>query len=70
MFALLLRNDVVFSVFLSVAPLVYLVDVPVELGPPSLLSRTRTAGLPAPLAEIPFRHEMAVYGVHALPVAW
>jgi hypothetical protein len=26
---------------------VYLVDVPEELGPPSMLSRTRTAGLPA-----------------------
>jgi hypothetical protein len=26
---------------------VYLVDVPVELGPPSMLSRTRTTGLPA-----------------------
>jgi hypothetical protein len=26
---------------------VYLVDVPGELGPPSMLSRTRTAGLPA-----------------------
>lgn len=26
---------------------VYLVDVPAELGPPSMLSRTRTAGLPA-----------------------
>jgi hypothetical protein len=26
---------------------VYLVDVPAELGPPGMLSRTRTAGLPA-----------------------
>jgi hypothetical protein len=26
---------------------VYLVDVPAELGPPSMLSRTRTTGLPA-----------------------
>jgi hypothetical protein len=26
---------------------IYLVEVPVELGPPSMLSRTRTTGLPA-----------------------
>jgi hypothetical protein len=26
---------------------VYLVDVPAELGPPAMLSRTRTTGLPA-----------------------
>ena len=41
-----------------------------QVAYPALLRRFPTLRVAAPLAEIPFRHEMSVYGVHALPVAW
>ncbi|HTJ70953.1 MAG TPA: cytochrome P450 [Actinospica sp.] len=36
----------------------------------TLARRLPTPRLAVPLAEIPFRHDMAIYGTHALPVAW
>ena len=36
----------------------------------TLLRRIPTLQLAVPLAEIPFRHETFVYGVHKLPVKW
>ncbi|MDT7643839.1 MAG: hypothetical protein QOC75_839 [Pseudonocardiales bacterium] len=41
-----------------------------QVAYPALLRRLPTLRVAAPLEEIAFRDEMAVYGVHALPVAW
>lgn len=41
-----------------------------QLAYPALLRRFPGLRLDRPLAEIPFRDEMLVYGVHALPVSW
>ena len=35
-----------------------------------LLDRLPGLRLAVPFEEVPFRHEMLVYGVHSLPVAW
>jgi hypothetical protein len=36
----------------------------------TLYRRIPTMRLAAPLEEITFKHDMAVYGVHELPVTW
>jgi cytochrome P450 len=36
----------------------------------SIVTRIPTLRLAVPIGEISFRHEMSVYGVHALPVSW
>ncbi|GAB2838179.1 cytochrome P450 [Streptomyces daliensis] len=41
-----------------------------QLAYPTLLRRFPGLRLARPLDEIPFRDDMAVYGVHELPVAW
>ncbi|OON80871.1 cytochrome P450 [Streptomyces tsukubensis] len=47
-----------------------LARVELQLAYPALLRRFPGLRLDVPLEEIPFRTEMAVYGVHSLPVAW
>jgi cytochrome P450 len=37
---------------------------------PALLRRLPGLRLAVPFEELPFRHDMLVYGVHRLPVAW
>jgi cytochrome P450 len=41
-----------------------------QVAYPALLRRFPTLRVAAALEQIPFRDEMAVYGVHALPVTW
>jgi cytochrome P450 len=41
-----------------------------QVAYPALLRRFPGLRLDRPLADIPFRDDMAVYGVHELPVAW
>ncbi|TDU87845.1 hypothetical protein EV138_1377 [Kribbella voronezhensis] len=36
----------------------------------TLYRRIPTLALAVPLDEVPFKHDMAIYGVHALPVTW
>lgn len=36
----------------------------------TLYRRIPTLALAVPLESVPFKHEMAIYGVHALPVTW
>ncbi|MER7972658.1 MULTISPECIES: cytochrome P450 [unclassified Streptomyces] len=47
-----------------------LARVELQLAYPALLRRFPGLRLDRPLTEIPFRTDMAVYGVHELPVAW
>lgn len=47
-----------------------LARVELQLAYPALLRRLPGLRLDRPLDEIPFRTDMAVYGVHELPVAW
>ncbi|MFD7091920.1 cytochrome P450 [Streptomyces sp. NPDC059896] len=41
-----------------------------EIALPALLRRLPELRLAVPAEELRFRHEMATYGVHELPVAW
>ncbi|MFF4696595.1 cytochrome P450 [Streptomyces chattanoogensis] len=41
-----------------------------EIAIETLLRRLPDLRLDVPFEEIPFRHDMGIYGVHALPVAW
>ena len=36
----------------------------------ALARRIPTLRIAVPLGEVPFRHDMAIYGAHALPVEW
>jgi cytochrome P450 len=36
----------------------------------TLYKRIPTLALAVPVDELPFKHDMAIYGVHALPVTW
>ncbi|MBP2476639.1 cytochrome P450 [Crossiella equi] len=47
-----------------------LARIEIQLALTSLFQRFPGLALAAPLHEIPFRTEMAVYGVHRLPVRW
>ncbi|WP_328316001.1 cytochrome P450 [Streptomyces sp. NBC_00388] len=47
-----------------------LARIELQLAYPALLRRLPGLRLDRPLEEIPFRTDMAVYGVHELPVAW
>jgi hypothetical protein len=40
------------------------------IGFTHLLKRLPNLRLAVPAAEVPLRGDMAIYGVHALPVAW
>lgn len=47
-----------------------LVRVELQEALPALLRRLPDLRLAVPLEEVRFRHDMVVYGVHELPVAW
>ncbi|MGV9382769.1 cytochrome P450 [Nonomuraea sp. NPDC003707] len=47
-----------------------LARVELQVALPTLLCRLPTLRLAAPVEELKFRHDMAVYGIHELPVAW
>lgn len=47
-----------------------LARIELEIAWETLLRRIPTLRLAAPVEEVPFRTEMSIYGVHALPVAW
>ncbi|MFE3825369.1 cytochrome P450 [Streptomyces sp. NPDC059092] len=47
-----------------------LARVELEIALPSLLHRLPGLRLAVPVEQLRFRHEMATYGVHELPVAW
>jgi cytochrome P450 len=47
-----------------------LARVELQVALNALLARLPGLRLAAPFEEIRFRHDMLVYGVHALPVAW
>jgi cytochrome P450 len=41
-----------------------------QVAVPSLLRRLPTLRLAVPFDEVPFRHDMGIYGLHELPVTW
>ena len=47
-----------------------LARVELQIAYPALLRRFPTLAVAAELSELPFRSEMLVYGLHALPVTW
>jgi cytochrome P450 len=47
-----------------------LARVQMQLALEALLDRFPGLRLAAPLADVPFRHDMSLYGIHELPVAW
>jgi len=47
-----------------------LARIEMRIGYTALLERFPTLRLAAPPAQVPMRSDMAVYGVHSLPVAW
>ncbi|ARF59624.1 cytochrome P450 [Streptomyces gilvosporeus] len=47
-----------------------LARVELQIALETLLRRLPGLRLAVPFEEIPFRHDMGIYGVHALPVAW
>ncbi|MFF8313546.1 cytochrome P450 [Streptomyces lydicus] len=47
-----------------------LARVELQIALETLLRRLPGLRLAVPFEEVPFRHDMGIYGVHALPVAW
>lgn len=47
-----------------------LARIEMQVALPALFSRFPTLRLAVPEEEVPTRHDMAIYGVHSLPVAW
>ncbi|GAB2723714.1 cytochrome P450 [Kitasatospora kifunensis] len=47
-----------------------LARVEMEVALPALLRRFPTLRLAVPPEQVPMRHDMAIYGVHALPLTW
>ncbi|MEV7376844.1 cytochrome P450 [Streptomyces lydicus] len=47
-----------------------LARVELQIALETLLRRLPELRLALPFEEVPFRHDMGIYGVHALPVAW
>lgn len=47
-----------------------LARVEMEVAFPALLRRFPTLRLAVPPEQVPMRHDMAIYGVHALPLTW
>ncbi|MGW7485654.1 cytochrome P450 [Streptomyces sp. NPDC054786] len=47
-----------------------LARVELQIAIETLLRRLPDLRLDIPFEDVPFRHDMAIYGVHALPVAW
>jgi cytochrome P450 len=47
-----------------------LVRVELQVAFNTLFRRIPTLALAAPIADLPFKHDMVVYGVHEVPVTW
>ncbi|MFC4942327.1 cytochrome P450 [Pseudonocardia sp. GCM10023141] len=64
------RNHVAFGFGIHQCLEQPLARLELQIAYPALLRRFPTLAVAAEVADLPFRHDMLVYGLHALPVTW